>query len=123
MLLPPPKALPVKPVRAAVPHARRDSVNTPMLAERTKSNGMCRLHATKLHLDLCIASRLRGVMEDGNTNTVSELCTQIGMLMEDASVDALTIRGMNSAERATALDRLDKAIDEMRALLAKVHML
>lgn len=40
MLLPPPKALPVVPVRAATSSRGCDSVTTPMLAVCLKSNGM-----------------------------------------------------------------------------------
>jgi hypothetical protein len=40
LLLPPPKALPIASVRAAVRYAGRGSMTAPMLGVDTKSNGM-----------------------------------------------------------------------------------
>jgi len=45
------------------------------------------------------------------------------MLMEDASVDSLTIGSMGADERTAALDRMTKAIEEMQVLLARVRAL
>lgn len=54
---------------------------------------------------------------------VAQLCTRIGMLMEDVSLDTLTISGMSATERPPALDRIGAAIDQMKELLAQARAL
>jgi 3-deoxy-D-manno-octulosonic acid (KDO) 8-phosphate synthase len=52
---------------------------------------------------------------------VAEICTRIGMLMEDGSVDAVTITSLEPAERAAVVDRLGTGISEMANLLRQVR--
>lgn len=54
---------------------------------------------------------------------VAQLCTRIGMLMEDASLEAITFSGMSTTERQAALDRIGAAIDQMKELLTEVRAL
>jgi len=52
-------------------------------------------------------------MDDDTADLIAQLCTRIGMTMEDASVDALTLRSMDTAERALAIARLEVAVDRI----------
>ena len=54
---------------------------------------------------------------------VAEICTRIGMLMEDGSVDAVTITSLEPSERAAVVDRLGTGISEMANLLRQVREL
>ena len=74
-------------------------------------------------MDLRRDLRLCVSMDDGKTDKLARICTRIGMLMEDASTDALTIGSMGSAERTRALERLGVAIEEMQSLLTRARKL
>jgi hypothetical protein len=46
---------------------------------------------------------------DDTDELVALLCTHVGMIMEDASVVALTVGARFSSERTDAIDKLHKA--------------
>ena len=58
---------------------------------------------------------------DDTEELVVLLCTHIGMLMEDASVVALTIGRLSSFEKSDALARLGKATANAERLMQAVH--
>jgi len=62
-------------------------------------------------------------MDDDTSDLVVQLCTRIGMIMEDASPVALTVVGMEPAERKAALATLERAIGQLGALIAVVKSL
>ena len=53
-----------------------------------------------------------------NRKRIDGLCTEVGMIMEDACVVALTIGALPEAELETVLDRLSRSVVEMQQLLA-----
>ena len=117
MPLPPPRALPIRSVRAAAGRAGRDSVRTPMLALQAKSNGICSLRQS------CgwTCRSLPGVvpaMDEHTNELIAQLCTRIGMIMEDASVVALTVGGLTVKERDDAIAALEAAAERISALVA-----
>ena len=52
-------------------------------------------------------------MEDETSVLVAQLCTRIGMIMEDASPVALTDAGLDAVERKAALADLAQAIGQL----------
>ena len=62
-------------------------------------------------------------MDEDTADLVVQLCTRIGMTMEDASVDALTIGAMDAAERADAIARLEAASCRISRLMGAVTAL
>ena len=122
MPLPPPKALPIRSVRAAAGRAGRASVSTPMLAVETKSNGICSPRQS------CgwTCRPFPGVvqsMDDDTSELIAQLCTRIGMIMEDASVVALTVGGLTVKERDDAIAALEAAAERISALVAAAKAL
>ena len=122
MLLPPPKALPITPVRAAAGHAARDSVRTPMLALQAKSNGLSSLRQS------CGSTcrRIPGVapfMDEDTSELIAQLCARIGRIMEDASVVALTVGALAGVERDNAIVVLADAAERISALVAAAKVL
>jgi len=57
-------------------------------------------------------------MEDDTEDLAIQLSTRIGMIMEDTSAAALTIRGLEPAERRAALMRIERASVQIHALLS-----
>ncbi|MCB2060953.1 MAG: hypothetical protein KDE21_10630 [Novosphingobium sp.] len=95
---------------------------TAMLKFPTKSNGIYGF-CEKLAVDFLVKQGLCVGMEDDTAELIARLCTRIGMIMEDASVIALTIGSMDEADRSNAIARLgkdsariDQLIDAVRAL-------
>lgn len=62
------------------------------------------------------ACRFVRAMDEDAADLVVQLCTRIGMIMEDASVEALTIRGVPAEEREQALTKLAAAGEQISAL-------
>ena len=122
MLLPPPKALPIASARAAAGHAARDSVNTPMLALQAKSNGFCSLRQS-CGWTCRLFPGVVPAMEDDTSELIAQLCTRIGMIMEDASVVALTMGGLVGVERNDAIVVLADAAVRISTLVAAVKAL
>ena len=81
------------------------------------------MHCKKLDMDSGTAPRIRGCMDLEIDDLVAGLCTRIGMLMEDASVDALTIGAISVDERKEALWRIDNAIRHMQTIVAAARAL
>ena len=101
LLLPPPEALPVVPVRAAARYPDRDSHEDQCLL--FPGSPMETAPREKLRLDFGGRSGRGREMDDDNSDLIAQLCTRIGMTMEDASVVALTVAGMHRDERRAAL--------------------
>ncbi len=55
--------------------------------------------------------------------TVIQLCTKIGMIMEDASAPAILCAGLDDTELKSVVDDLVASIDEMRTLAAAAAVL
>jgi hypothetical protein len=62
-----------------------------------------------LHMDFVRQGRLRQPMDDDTAELTTRLCSRIGMIMEDASVLALTIGTASEAGRLEVLAQLDEA--------------
>lgn len=69
-----------------------------------------------LVLDFVGVLRRGVVMDDDTDDLVSRLCTRIGMIMEDASVIALTIGHLSRDERSAAIAQLDLAATNIATL-------
>jgi hypothetical protein len=91
-----------------------------MLRLIVKSNG---IWPTKLGLDF-LAWPGRGVSMDEHTDDlIAQLCTRIGVIMEDASVTALTVGGKCLSDRLAVIDELDGAAKRIDALVTAVRAL
>jgi hypothetical protein len=62
-------------------------------------------------------------MDDDTIELVAQLCTRIGMTMEDTSADALAIGAMDAAERADAIAKLETASNLIGSLTRAVTAL
>lgn len=67
-------------------------------------------------------SSLVVVMDDDTLNLISQICTQVGMIMEDAVVGALTI-GRDPDRMRAALDELTSRADRIRTLIGAARAL
>lgn len=56
-------------------------------------------------------------MDDDTAELTARLCTRIGMIMEDASIIALTIGALDEEERLETLAQLDAAARCIRDLV------
>lgn len=83
----------------------------------------CATLAIKLRLDCEGVHGVLSRMDDDSNELATQLCTKIGMIMEDASVTALTIARTTDTERNDAIAQLDIAAHSITALLAAVHAL
>ena len=86
-----------------------------MLDSAAKSNGMSE-RAEKLGLDFDRASRRGGHMDDDDAELIVQLCARAGMIMEDISADAVTLRGKSLTERRDVIERLQVAARRIGAL-------
>jgi hypothetical protein len=62
-------------------------------------------------------------MDADTEDLIAQLCTRAGILMEDASVMALMIRGLDVAERPARLKKLSAAIATMASLVEAAEAL
>ncbi|MCB2073060.1 MAG: hypothetical protein H6917_00915 [Novosphingobium sp.] len=62
-------------------------------------------------------------MDEDTAELASRLCTRIGMIMEDASVVALTIGSLDEADRPDAIARLENDARCIDQLIGAVHAL
>ena len=62
-------------------------------------------------------------MDEDTAELASRLCTRIGMIMEDASVVAVTIGSMDEAERFDAIVRLERDARRIDLLIGAVRAL
>ncbi len=77
----------------------------------------------KLGLDF-LAWPGRGVsMDDHTDDLIAQLCTRIGVIMEDVSVTALTVGGKSPDNRKAAIDELDGAAKRIDALVSAAKAL
>jgi len=75
----------------------------------------------KLHMDIVRQARLRAAMDEDALKLTARLCTRIGMIMEDASVIALTIGAASEGDRMEALAQLDAAAGRISDLVRAVR--
>ena len=75
---------------------------------------MCPLQ--KLHMDFTHPTSLGAHMDEGRAELIGLLGTRIGMIMEDASVVALTLGSMHPGQQDTAIAQLTTAAEQIRAL-------
>lgn len=68
-------------------------------------------------MDLSGAMPLRADMDDDRRDLIVSLCTQVGMIMEDTSDLALTVRDITDEDLADRVDAIDIAIRRMGALI------
>lgn len=69
----------------------------------------------KLRLDFRGVSR-RGRVMDDTDELLAQLCTRIGMMMEDASAVAITGAAMGAEKRARAILEVAEAVSRISAL-------
>lgn len=62
-------------------------------------------------------------MDDNNDELIDLLCAKIGVIMEDASVIALTIGAVSAEERTARIDNLQRASASIAAISAAVASL
>ncbi|NBB25821.1 hypothetical protein GVM20_11840 [Porphyrobacter sp. SLTP] len=93
-----------------------------MLRSRTKSNGKTQ-HAEKLDMDFAGVIGRQVHMDDNNDELIDLLCAKIGVIMEDASVIALTIGAVSAEERTARIDNLQRASASIAAISAAVASL
>ena len=79
--------------------------------------------ATMLDMDFGPISRRGDAMDDDTKDLVIQLCTRIGMIMEDTSMVALSVRGMEHNERTAALREIERAANRIHALAAAAKAL
>ena len=77
----------------------------------------CAPPVTKLRVDFMAQSGRGRAMDDDTRELVAQLFTRIGMIMEDASVTALSVTGMDQEERGTALVELGISTRRISALV------
>ena len=97
-----------------------------MLGSHVKSNDMWRAgkaaSGLRAHLPAVWRTEVTAVDEHAK-RTVIQLCTKIGMIMEDASAPAILCAGLDDAELKSVVDDLVASIDEMRTLAAAAAVL
>ena len=76
-----------------------------------------------LHLDFLAWSRRVVSMDEHTDDLIPQLCTRIGMIMEDASVTALPIVGKSPTDRLAVIEELEGAAKRIDALVAAVRAL
>ncbi len=81
------------------------------------------MSAAKLRLDLPGSLRRLGGMDEDEEELLVRLCTSIGVIMEDASFVALTIRGTKGTERKAAPGQITAAAKKLAALTCAVSAL
>lgn len=70
----------------------------------------------KLVMDLSGATPLCRDMNDNRHDLIIRLCTVVGMIMEDTSELALTVRGVDDDNLAGRLGEIDEAVRQMQVL-------
>jgi hypothetical protein len=95
---------------------------TAMLGSHMKSSGMSR-HYQKLVIDLWRPPWLVRRMDRETAKLISQLCTKAGMIMEDYSALALSLRPQTSSDLRRDLDELAAAADRMAALINAANTL
>jgi hypothetical protein len=70
----------------------------------------------KLGLDFDTVSRLRVVMDDDRRDLINHLGSELAGIMEDASAQAASLRGVPSGQFSDAIAALDRAAADAKAL-------
>lgn len=65
----------------------------------------------------------RSVDMDDTDEIVIRLCTKVGIIMEDMSIVALTIRGLSSSERTDAIVQISIAAETIQRLTEAARVL
>lgn len=79
--------------------------------------------ARKLLIDFTAKQRRGAGMDDDTAHLIAQLCTRIGMIMEDASPIAIGICGMNAADRRAAIAEIAAAAEQISVLSHAVNVL
>lgn len=77
----------------------------------------------KLVVDFPGRSRLRGGMDEDKRDLINQLATRAGMLMEDASVAAITLRERPQADLIRTIQNLEAQVRTMASLLEAARTL
>jgi hypothetical protein len=77
----------------------------------------------KLVLDCHAQLGLCDVMDDDSADLIRQLCTRAGMIMEDLSVEALTISGIDQVAISARLAVLADGAKAISALVAAASVL
>ena len=56
-------------------------------------------------------------MDKDTDDLIAQLCTRVGMIMEDSSVAALTVGGLTAEKRDGVIAALEAATDRITALV------
>lgn len=64
----------------------------------------------KLVMDLAPVMPLRADMDDNRRDPIVRLCTVVGMILEDTSELALTVRGVKDDNLAGRLSKIGEAV-------------
>ena len=88
-----------------------------MLGFRTKSNGKCTRRRESWIWTWRQEARFITAMDEDDADLIERLCTRAGMIMEDASVDALTLQNVPPDQRSVALAKLASAASQIAALV------
>lgn len=83
----------------------------------------CANAAKMLRLDFRRSMGVLSGMDDDTRDLVAQLCTRIGMIMEDASVDALTMRRRDREQLIAAIDKLAMTGEHIAALVRAARAL
>ena len=62
-------------------------------------------------------------MDDDTDDIIVQLCTRIGMIMEDTSAVALTVGCLERDERLTTIEEVEMAAKRIGALIAATRAL
>ena len=62
-------------------------------------------------------------MDDDTPDLIAQLCTRVGIIMEGASLVALTVTAMRKGERSEALSQLERDAEQISNLMRGVRAL
>jgi len=74
-------------------------------------------------MDFGAVSRLRPRMDESTSDLVIQLCTRIGMIMEDACETALTMGEADADQRLERIADIEAASDKIGALIRAARVL
>ena len=121
MLLPPPRAPPITRSGLAAGHVGCES-RQHQCSHCRRSRMECAAHKS------CVWTSPRGesvvpAMDADTADLVDQICTRIGMMMEEASVIALTTRRLSNEQRVAAVAQLRTTTRIISALAEAAKML
>lgn len=74
-------------------------------------------------MDFAYTSSLGAHMDEGRAELIGMLGSQIGMIMEDASVVALTLGSMRPGQQQAAIEQLANVAEQIGALTCALQSL